>query len=470
MLQRREGVNRQGSSWPTLAMRTKFDFALRFPIGERQVLPISLWKFTAIGHNTTKVLSISESLVDAFGRSWEMKSSSFASLQADPNTMRSCLFSIFPTASFLCLLLFIGSAFLAQDDKEKLFRWGLWEKSAQEMQYNKCKSQCRPPGSESLPKDIVSNASNLQMRPLWGSPKKAKFPNLFSATVGIKQKDMVDKMVRKFLSSDFVVMLFHYDGIVDEWKDLEWSHLVIHISAVNQTKWWFAKRFLHPDIVAEYSYIFLWDEDLGVEDFQPERYLAIVKDEQLEISQPALDPDKSEVHHQITARERGSNVHRRIYKSRNGSAICHGNSTTPPCTGYIIYRRVKKTKSVPRWIEIMAPVFSRAAWRCVWYMIQGDRTTNIGVVDSEYIVHYALPTLGDKIKVRYVTSLKGSVDNYLTNRNKALRKPHEINRRAEVRRQSYKDFMEFKTRWRKAAESDECWIDPYPQPAKQNVT
>ena len=36
---------------------------------------------------------------------------------------------------------------------------------------------------------------------------------------------------------------------------------------------WFAKRFLHPDIVAEYSYIFLWDEDLGVEDFHPEQYV-----------------------------------------------------------------------------------------------------------------------------------------------------------------------------------------------------
>lgn len=35
---------------------------------------------------------------------------------------------------------------------------------------------------------------------------------------------------------------------------------------------WFAKRFLHPDIVAEYSYIFLWDEDLGVENFHPKRY------------------------------------------------------------------------------------------------------------------------------------------------------------------------------------------------------
>lgn len=37
---------------------------------------------------------------------------------------------------------------------------------------------------------------------------------------------------------------------------------------------WFAKRFLHPDIVAEYNYIFLWDEDLGVEHFDPARYAA----------------------------------------------------------------------------------------------------------------------------------------------------------------------------------------------------
>ena len=34
---------------------------------------------------------------------------------------------------------------------------------------------------------------------------------------------------------------------------------------------WFAKRFLHPDIVTEYDYIFLWDEDLGVEHFHPDK-------------------------------------------------------------------------------------------------------------------------------------------------------------------------------------------------------
>ena len=45
------------------------------------------------------------------------------------------------------------------------------------------------------------------------------------------------------------------------------------------------------------------------------RYLEIVKGERLEISQPALDPRKSEVHHQITARGRRSKVHRLFFIS-----------------------------------------------------------------------------------------------------------------------------------------------------------
>ncbi|XP_057463610.1 uncharacterized protein LOC130753501 isoform X2 [Actinidia eriantha] len=354
-----------------------------------------------------------------------MKPSNFVSLLADPNNRRLCLYSIFPTAALLSLLFFIGNAFLAQDHKENLFRWGLWEDYAKD----KCKSQCRPPGSESLPLGIVSNASNLEMRPLWGLPKeKENSSNLLSVAVGIKQKDTVDKMVRKVSNISLIM-----------------------VTSITKNRW-FAKRFLHPDIVAEYDYIFLWDEDLGVEDFKPERYLEIVKDERLEISQPALDPGKSEVHHQITARGRRSKVHRRFYKSGDAAVRCDKNSTTPPCTG---------------WIELMAPVFSRAAWRCVWYMIQndlihawgldmqlgycaqGDRTKNIGVVDSEYIVHYGLPTLGDK-------------------KQKALYKSHESNNRIEVRRQSYKEFKVFKGRWVKAAKNDKCWIDPYPESVKRS--
>ncbi|XP_039036964.1 uncharacterized protein LOC120174048 [Hibiscus syriacus] len=105
------------------------------------------------------------------------------------------------------------------------------------------------------------------------------------------------------------------------------------------------------------SKVVLWDEDLGVEHFHPKEYVSIIEHEGLEISQPALDRSKSELHHQITARERKSIVHRRTFKQQVNGKRCDGHSKDPPCTG---------------WIEMMAPVFSRAAWRCVWYMIQND--------------------------------------------------------------------------------------------------
>ncbi|XWS42929.1 hypothetical protein CRYUN_Cryun16bG0055900 [Craigia yunnanensis] len=285
----------------------------------------------------------------------DMKSIDCIHLGTERKSWSSCLCSIIPATALLCIIYFIGSSYVAPENKEKAFTWGvadIWQSSKVE----NCKNQCRPPGSEQLPEGIITNTSNLQMRSLWGFPKKDKTStSLFAVAVGIKQKDLVHKMVKKFLSSGFVVMLFHYDGIVDEWKDFEWIDQVIHVSAHNQTKWWFAKRFLHPDIVSEYSYIFLWDEDLGVEDFHPKKYVSIVEREGLEISQPALDPAKSEVHHQITARGRKSIVHRRTFKHGANGKGCDDHSKAPPCTG---------------WIEMMAPVFSRAAWRCVWYMIQ----------------------------------------------------------------------------------------------------
>ncbi|KAJ4721500.1 Protein of unknown function (DUF707) [Melia azedarach] len=232
----------------------------------------------------------------------------------------------------------------------------------------------------------------------------------------------------------------------------------------NQTKWWFAKRFLHPDIVAEYSYIFLWDEDLGVEYFNPKQYLSIIKTEGLEISQPALDSYKSEVHHQITGRMSRSVVHRRTFKS--GS--CDQKSKAPPCTG---------------WIEMMAPVFSRAAWRCVWYMIQndlihawgldmqlgycaqGDRTKNVGIVDAEYVIHYGRPTLGSPPEINKANLLehKHSLgkENITSVVKRTSSRSHRKDPRLEVRRQSYMEYKIFRRRWRQAAKKDTCWIDPY---------
>ncbi|KAG5548669.1 hypothetical protein RHGRI_014125 [Rhododendron griersonianum] len=357
------------------------------------------------------------------------------SLLSDPK-IKSGLWSVFVTALLICGAYFVGSAVLTKDFTEISLGWEM-NYTRNNTQSDKCKKQCRHVGSEALPEGIVVQTSNLEMRPLWGPVEKNNnskpSANLLAIAVGIKQKEIVNRIVEKFLVNGFVVMLFHYDGVVDEWRDLGWSSRVIHVSALDQTKWWFAKRFLHPDIAAEYDYIFLWDEDLGVENFDPERYLSIVKDEGLEISQPALDPGKSEVHHQLTARRRNSKVHRRFYKFK-GSGRCDNNSTSPPCIG---------------WVEMMAPVFSRAAWRCAWYMVQGDRTKTVGVVDSEYIVHLGVPTLG------------------VSDGDKEPSGVRRANNRTEVRRQSFIEMQIFKIRWNDAVENDKCWVDPYQKSVEQ---
>ncbi|KAF6148050.1 hypothetical protein GIB67_024225, partial [Kingdonia uniflora] len=82
--------------------------------------------------------------------------------------------------------------------------------------------------------------------------------------------------------------------------------------------WWFAKHFLYPDIVAEYDYIFLWDEDLGVENFH---------------------------------------AGRRPYKLTGGR-------------GVIATVQALHAQSKDLWVEMMAPIFSREAWHCTWHMIQ----------------------------------------------------------------------------------------------------
>ncbi|THG13614.1 hypothetical protein TEA_008453 [Camellia sinensis var. sinensis] len=61
--------------------------------------------------------------------------------------------------------------------------------------------------------------------------------NLLAIPVGIKQKSNVDVIVQKFLSKNFTIILFHYDGNMDGWWDLPWSKMATHIVAQNQSKW-----------------------------------------------------------------------------------------------------------------------------------------------------------------------------------------------------------------------------------------
>lgn len=252
-----------------------------------------------------------------------------------------------------------------------------------------------PRGAETLAPGIVVAETDLYLRRLWGKPSedlpfKQKYLVVF--TVGFAQKDIVNTAISKF-SGNFTILLFHYDGRTSEWDEFEWSKKAVHISAMRQTKWWYAKRFLHPDVIAPFEYIFIWDEDLGVEHFNAEEYIKLVRKHGLEISQPALEP-RSGLTWQMTRKRDNVEVHKETTEQPGWCRDPH----LPPCAGFV---------------EIMAPVFSRKAWRCVWYMIQNDlvhgwgldlaigrcaqpANENVGVVDAQWIVHNSVPSLGNQ--------------------------------------------------------------------------
>ncbi|XP_058227326.1 uncharacterized protein LOC131335827 [Rhododendron vialii] len=253
-----------------------------------------------------------------------------------------------------------------------------------------------PRGAESLPPGIVEPYSDFYLHGLQENSSEdlvGKPKYLLALAVGYKQKDIVNEIIRKF-SGNFSIVLFHYDGRTSDWDQFEWSHRAIHISARKQAKWWYAKRFLHPNIVSKYEYIFIWDEDLGVQHFNAEEYLKLVKKHGLEISQPGVESKKGLIW-SMTKRRDGVEVHK---KAEEDPGKCSNGQHRPPCAGFV---------------EIMAPVFSRKSWQCVWHMIQNDLVHGwgldlalwrcvetphemIGVVDAQWVEHKVVPSLGSQ--------------------------------------------------------------------------
>jgi len=96
------------------------------------------------------------------------------------------------------------------------------------------------PGQSTTFSELASNCS-------WNKAKGNSGPNCYKGgcqswyIVGVQIFSaylyLIYIFFLQFPLSDFVVMLFHYDGVVDKWRDLSWSDSAIHVSAVNQTKW-----------------------------------------------------------------------------------------------------------------------------------------------------------------------------------------------------------------------------------------
>ncbi|MBA0738723.1 hypothetical protein Gogos_012050 [Gossypium gossypioides] len=273
-----------------------------------------------------------------------------------------------------------------------------------------------PRGAERLPPGIVKAESDLYLRRLWGKPNEdlTSTPKyLVTFTVGYNQRKNIDAAVKKvgMAFSDAHVIVWctlhvvtkrasnSFQGILPSFSFITMVKQLNGMSLSGQSRqyMWYAKRFLHPDIVAPYDYIFIWDEDLGVEHFNAEEYIKLVRKHGLEISQPGLEPNKG-LTWQMTKRRGDREVHKETEEKPGWCNHPH----VPPCAAFV---------------EIMAPVFSRDAWRCVWHMIQNDLVhgwgldfalrkcvepahEKIGVVDAQWIVHQSVPSLGNQVRER----------------------------------------------------------------------
>src|SRR5690606_38754096 len=99
-------------------------------------------------------------------------------------------------------------------------------------------------------------------------------------------------------------------------------------------KWQFAKKYLKPELIEEFDYIFLWDDDIDILEFCPIQFIKIMWLNNLDMAQPALTDDSYSSH-----------------------AITVMKPSRPPLGNWsIVGRRTN-------FVEIMVPAFTREAWR-----------------------------------------------------------------------------------------------------------
>ncbi len=156
---------------------------------------------------------------------------------------------------------------------------------------------------------------------------------LYISPVGAGGELMMAKTLDVFQNAGADLLLLQYD---EAELSLPQEALVIRDRA---SKWQLAARHLHPDQIADYDYVFFWDDDLDTTGFDPQRFVRLMKHNRLEMAQPAIQSEFPLSH-----------------------AITQQQPCPPPLRGMddthhpIVGR-------LTNFVEIMAAVYTREAWR-----------------------------------------------------------------------------------------------------------
>lgn len=203
-----------------------------------------------------------------------------------------------------------------------------------------------------------------------GLPQEHKGRSLYASPVGEKGKYLLGKIIERFGVEKFDYLIFAYDDVILD-EDIFTPCRIIREKGL---RWHFLKKYLTPEICNRYDYIFVWPDDIDIIDFNPCKFLKIVRENNLQLTQPALTHD-SYFTWEITLRNEK----------------------------YALGRYVD-------FVEIMVPVLTRQAWECFWNMIESDKNywgwgydffarsvcgyKNMGIIDCMPVRH--LRPVGEK--------------------------------------------------------------------------
>lgn len=205
--------------------------------------------------------------------------------------------------------------------------------------------------------ELLGPDKNVLNVPHYTFNGKSRHKSLLAVPVGKKglETGLVDKMIRKFGFEHFAVMLFHFDDA--DYSQYEWYNQCIHITVFGQMKWWFIKRFLTPQLVVSYEFIFIFDDDLDVELFDPMDYLDLVRKYQLHASTPA----------QAYFSDEKTSIWKLMMQPKNGNFE-------------------KNPVRYTNFIECASPVLSSKSWPCIWDVLQNDLSSGWGYDLSWYFL------------------------------------------------------------------------------------
>ncbi|KAJ3357474.1 hypothetical protein GGF32_001083 [Allomyces javanicus] len=210
--------------------------------------------------------------------------------------------------------------------------------------------------AESSP--AAASSSRAWPRPPPPPPAKPAAPvptpprklGLVAVPVGESAKSRIDTLVHQFGLDRFAFMLFIWDH--SDWSEFPWFAHVTAIRVARQAKFWYAKRFIPPEVALHYDYIWLLDDDM-VLDFawDPVNATETMRRYNVHFAQPALTIG--------THFDQGA-----IEKRVEGYEVGHWAN----------------------FVEMMAPIISRGAYACAWTLTPWDTSASWGVDNSFYPV------------------------------------------------------------------------------------